>query len=141
MKYYPGFSRFGLFGKDLFSDDFFSNSDYNFGVLKTDIHEKEGFYELDMEAPGYTKDDIQIELKNGYLMIKVEKNTNKEEKDENGRIIRQERYTGSCSRNFFVGENVHQEDIKATFDNGELKITVPKDAPKAIEEKKLIQIQ
>ena len=132
MKYYPGFRHFDLF------DNFFEEPK---NVLKTDIHEKDGFYELNMEAPGYKKEDIQIELKNGYLMVHATRNENKEEKDEQGRIIRQERYTGSCSRNFYVGEGISQEDVKASFDNGELKITIPTESPKAIEQTKYIQIQ
>ena len=134
MKYYPGFSTFGLF------DNWFGESTTT-GLMKTDIHEKDGLYELDMEVPGYNKEDIQIELKDGYLKVNATRNTNKEEKDDQGRIIRQERYSGSCSRNFYVGDAISQDDIKAAYENGELKITFPKETPKAIEEPKYIQIQ
>ena len=109
--------------------------------MKTDICEKNGNYELSMEVPGIKKEDIQLELKDGYLKITANRNTNNEEKDKDGRIIRQERFTGSCSRSFYVGENIKEEDIKANFDNGELKITFPSDKPKQVEEKKYIPIE
>lgn len=138
MKFYPGFRSFDLF------DDFF---DGDFGLttssqlMKTDICEKNGNYELSMEVPGIKKEDIQLELKDGYLKITANRNTNNEEKDKDGKIIRQERFTGSCSRSFYVGENIKEEDIKANFDNGELKITFPSDKPKQVEEKKYIPIE
>ena len=81
------------------------------------------------------------EIKDGYLKITANRNTNNEEKDKDGKIIRQERFTGSCSRSFYVGENIKEEDIKANFDNGELKITFPSNTPKQVEEKKYIPIE
>ena len=108
---------------------------------KTDVTEKDGNYLLDMELPGYGKEDIKIELKDGYLNVSASKNTSNEEKDDKGNVIRQERYTGSCSRSFYVGDGVKETDIKAKFENGELKIVVPVDAPKEVEEKKFIAIE
>lgn len=138
MKFYPGFRSFDLFD-DFFDDDFGLTASSQ--LMKTDICEKNGNYELSMEVPGIKKEDIQLELKDGYLKITANRNTNNEEKDKDGRIIRQERFTGSCSRSFYVGENIKEEDIKANFDNGELKITFPSDKPKQVEEKKYIPIE
>ena len=96
---------------------------------------------MNMELPGYKKEDIQMELKDGYLIINATKNIDNEEKDDEGHVIRRERYSGSCSRNFYVGEGIKEEDIKASFDNGELKISIPKDTVKQVEEKKYISIE
>lgn len=131
MKYYPMF--------DLFDDFFTGNTTSD--VMKTDIVEKDGNYELCMELAGVKKEDIQMELKDGYLKVTATHGSSKEDKDKEGRIVRKERVSGSYSRSFYVGENVRQEDVKASFDNGELKITVPKDAPKQVEENKYIPIE
>ena len=93
-----------------------------------------------MEAPGVKKEDIQIELKDGYLKVTASRNSSKEDKDEKGRIIRQERYSGSSSRSFYVGEGIKQEDVKANFDNGELIISIPTETKKVEEETKFIPI-
>ena len=137
MKFYPGYRTFDLFD-DLFNDAYPTKTQTN--LLKTDITEKDGYYELNMEVPGINKEDIQLELKDGYLKVTAVRNTNKEEKDDQGRIIRQERFSGSCSRSFYVGDNVKQQDVKASFENGELKITVPTQAKKEEEETKFIPI-
>ena len=131
MKYYPMF--------DLFDDFFTGNTTSD--VMKTDIVEKDGNYEMSMELPGVNKEDIQMELKDGYLKVSATHGSNTEDKDEKGRVVRKERVSGSYSRSFYVGEGIHQEDVKASFDNGELKIVVPKEAPKQIEEKKFIPIE
>lgn len=131
MKYYPMF--------DLFDDFFTGNTTSD--VMKTDIVEKDGNYELSMELPGVQKQDIQMELKDGYLKVSATHGSSSEDKDEKGRVVRKERVSGSYSRRFYVGEKIQQEDIKASFDNGELKITVPKEAPKKIEESKYIPIE
>ena len=111
-------------------------------VMKTDVREKDNGYLVDIELPGYAKEDIKAELKDGYLTITASRNDNKEEKDEKGRYIRRERYTGTCKRSFYVGENVKQEDIKAGFQDGILRLAVPKDIPKPVEEKpKFISIE
>ena len=96
------------------------------GVMKTDIVEKEDSFELMIDLPGVTKEDVKAELKEGYLNIQAERNTSSEEKDEEGKFIRRERYSGTCSRSFYVGDDLKQEDIKAKFENGILKLTVPK---------------
>lgn len=131
---------------DLFNDSFdeFFNDSFlqrTNSLMKTDIHDIDGGYLLDMELPGYQKEDIQLELKDGYLNISASRNSNNEEKDDQGNIIRKERYSGSCSRSFFVGKHVTEADIKASFVNGELKITVPKADAAKVEEKRFIPIE
>lgn len=111
-------------------------------TMKTDVKENENSYELDIDLPGYKKEDVRAELKNGYLTISATTKDENDEKDENGRYIRRERYYGSCSRSFYVGEEVGQEEIKAKFEDGILKISVPKKESKPeIEEKKYIAIE
>ena len=132
MRYYPVFYN-------LFDDFFTTDSQGTSSIMKTDIVEKDGNYELSIEMPGVKKEDIQMELKDGYLNVTASHNTNTEDKE--GRIIRQERVSGSYSRSFYVGNNVRTEDVKASFDNGELIVTVPKEAPKKIEENKFIPIE
>lgn len=124
-------------------DDFFDDSLMHYSsvdTMRTDITEQDGHYLLNMELPGYKKEDIQMELDNGYLKINATKKVDNEEKDSQGHIIRRERYSGSCSRQFYVGDGIHQEDIKASFDNGELKISIPKDTIQQVEEKRYIPI-
>ncbi|MGN1183169.1 MAG: Hsp20/alpha crystallin family protein [Faecalibacillus sp.] len=123
---------------DFFYEPFQNRSTVN--VMRTDISESNDQYILNMELPGFKKEDIQMELKDGYLMISATKNESKEAKDSDGRVIRRERYTGSCSRNFYVGD-IRQEDIRASFENGELKVFVPKENVKRVEEKKYITIE
>ena len=94
--------------------------------MKTDIRDTDQGYELDIDMPGFKKEDIRAELKNGYLTIEAESSQENQEKDEKGRYIRRERYSGSCRRSFYVGKEVTQEDIRAKFDNGILRLTVPK---------------
>ena len=111
MKFFPRTSNvFDDVFDDMFTSPFFSNR--NDMAMKTDISEKDGYYLLDMELPGCRKEDIQIELHDGYLNISAAHNTNKEEKDDKGNIIRQERYSGNFSRSFYVGENLDETDIK-----------------------------
>ena len=110
--------------------------------MKTDIKDMEGSYELDIDLPGFKKEDITAELKDGYLNISATSNSSKDEKDSDGKYIRRERYSGSCSRSFYVGEAVTKEDIKARFEDGILKLSVPKMENKpAVEEKKYISIE
>ena len=134
MKFYPTMNT--VFD-DLFYDPFMSRSGNN---MRTDIIEKENEYELSMELPGFNKEDIRMELKDGYLMISANKNTDNDVKDDEGHIIRRERYQGSCSRSFYIGD-MKEEDIKASFNNGELKVSLPKTGIKKAEEKKYIEIQ
>ena len=112
-------------------------------IMKTDIKETDQGYELIVDLPGFTKDEIKASVENGYLTISAAKGIDKEEKEkESGRYIRQERYAGSCERSFYVGDAVKQEDVKAEFKHGILKLFVPKkEAEKAIEENKYIAIE
>ena len=128
---------------EMFRDPFFTRPFENPSsqIMKTDIHDKDGNYVIEMELPGYAKEDIKADLKDGYMTITATKNETKEEKDAKGNCIRKERYTGSCNRSFYVGENVTQEDIRASFKDGVLTMIVPKEAPKQIEEPKLIAIE
>ena len=122
-----------IFGENLFDnfmDGFpFGNyrSDSTFtSLMKTDIRDTDQGYQLDIEMPGFKKEDIKAELKDGYLTIQAQTNQDRDEKDDKGRYIRRERYSGSCQRRFYVGREITQEDIRARFDNGILKLTVPK---------------
>ena len=139
-----------IFGENLF-DDFmdgfaFPTANWNYAkntanVMKTDIKENDKGYELDVDLPGYKKEDVKAELNDGYLTISASNDNTKEEKDEDGKYIRKERYTGAVSRSFYVGKYVTEEDIHAKFENGILKLSVPKvDAPK-VEENKYISIE
>ena len=112
-------------------------------LMKTDIQEHDDGYTLEMDLPGFKKDEIQIELNNGYMTISAAKGLDEDEKDKkSGKYIRRERYTGSCQRSFYVGEDVTEEDIKAEFKHGILKLFVPKKEVKpAVEEKKYISIE
>jgi HSP20 family molecular chaperone IbpA len=110
-------------------------------VMKTDVREHDGGYEVDIDLPGFKKDEIKLALENGYLSVSAAKALNNDEKDKKGKVIRQERYSGSMQRSFYVGEGVTEEDIKAKFEDGVLKLTVPKKEKEAVPEKKLIQIE
>ena len=132
-----------IFGENLF-DDFFSDPfgmmnvhghDPLYGkhaknLMKTDVRETEGTYELDVDLPGFTKDEVNVELKNGYLTIQAAKGLDKDQSDKKGKYIRQERYAGACSRSFYVGKGVEPEEIGAKFENGILEISVPKETKK-----------
>lgn len=109
-------------------------------LMKTDVHEKDGKYIMDIDLPGYKKDDVKISLYNGNLTISAEKNESNEEKDAKGNLIRQERYSGSCSRSFYVGDSIRDNDIQASFKDGILTITVPTEVHKEETEKKYIDI-
>ena len=136
-----------IFGENLL-DDFF---DFPFGsnytatdssLMKTDIKEMENGYEVTMNLPGVKKEDVKAELKDGYLTISASSNSNKDEKDEEGRYIRRERYSGSCSRSFYVGDAVTEADIKAKFENGTLTMMIPKkEVQPTVENKKYIAIE
>ncbi|HJC58629.1 MAG TPA: Hsp20/alpha crystallin family protein [Candidatus Eisenbergiella intestinipullorum] len=134
-----------IFGEDLFDDwmDFPFRTNTSTSLMKTDIRETDNSYELDMDMPGFEKGDIKAELKNGYLTISASSKKNNDEKDKEGKYIRRERYSGSCSRSFYVGEDIRQEDIKAKFENGILKVTVPKkeEKPAVEENNKYISIE
>ncbi len=112
-------------------------------LMKTDIQEHDDGYTLEMDLPGFKKEEIQIELNNGYMTISAAKGLDEDEKDKkSGKYIRRERYTGSCQRSFYVGEDVTEEDIKAEFKHGILKLFVPKkEAKSAVEQKKYVSIE
>lgn len=141
-----------IFGENLF-DDFFNDfarpvrSTMRYStpvnnVMRTDVKENEDSYELAIELPGCKKEDVKAELKDGYMIITASTNTSSEQKDEDGKYIRRERYSGSCSRNFYVGEEIRQEDIKAKFEDGILKVIVPKvQAKPQVEENHFITIE
>lgn len=128
---------FDLIG-DMFRDPFFSENESK--IMRTDIKEKKDKYLIDIDLPGYEKENIKIELEDGYLTVHANIDTNNEEKEE-GKFVRKERYVGSCSRSFYVGDAVEIEDIKASFKNGTLKIEVPKkEMKKELPSKKYVQI-
>ena len=146
-----------IFGEDLFDDfmrDFPLYNDKDMkkmekklygrrgrNLMKTDIREKDDSYELEMDLPGFTKDEVKASLENGYLTISAAKGLDKDEKEkETGKYIRRERYAGACQRTFYVGEDVTQEDIKGEFKHGILKLTIPKKAAQ-VPEKKYIAIE
>ena len=142
-----------IFGGNLFNDDWmdFSFPDIDkelYGkhaknLMKTDVKEKDGNYEVAIDLPGFKKDEITAELKDGYLTISAAKGLDKDEKEkETGRYIRRERYSGACERSFYVGADVKQEDIKAHFEHGMLTLFVPKkEAKPAVETDKYISIE
>lgn len=109
--------------------------------MKTDVHETETGYEIDMDLPGFKKDQIQLELENGYLTITASKGLDKDEKTKAGKVIRQERYAGAMQRSFYVGEHVTEENVKAKFEDGVLHLEVPKEETQKLPEKKTIMIE
>lgn len=109
-------------------------------LMKTDVREKENTYELDIDLPGFKKDEVKIELDGGYLTISAAKGLNKDEEDKKGQYLRRERYSGECSRSFYVGEALEPKDVSATFEDGILKLSFPKEVEKKAPEKKLISI-
>ena len=134
-----------IFGESMF-DDMFDRAfdmDAMFGgknplygkhaknLMKTDIRETDNSYELDVDLPGFQKDEVQVELEDGYLTIRAEKGLDKDEEDKKGRVLRQERYAGACSRSFYVGD-VKAEDVKAKYESGVLTVLIPKKEPKKI---------
>ena len=124
-----------IFGRNLFDDfmDFpFSTTRYNPDLMKTDIRETKDGYELDIDLPGIEKKDISLNLKDGYLTIQANHNQEQEEKDQQGRYLRRERFTGSCSRSFYVGDTVQEKDVHANFEDGILKLSFPKEEPKQL---------
>lgn len=137
--------RFGLVNNNDLFDYLFSDPVFNVNTttnrMSTDIKEKENGYELSMEVPGFDKEDLKLDLEDGYLTVSAEHNKTNEEKDNEGHIIRQERYYGNTKRSFYVGDAVTKEDIQAKYDKGVLNIFVPKKEVKKIEDKQLIEIQ
>ena len=144
-----------IFGENLFDDDWmnFPFNDEFWGkknplygkhaqnMMKTDIRETDGSYELDVDLPGFKKDEIKVQLKDGYLTLSAAKGLDKDEQDKKGNYIRRERYAGSSSRSFYVGSGVKNEDVHAKFENGVLRLSLPKKAAEEIEADKYISIE
>lgn len=128
---------FDLF-EDMFADPFFERKESR--LMKTDIKEKGGNYIIEVDLPGYEKENIEIEMENGYLKVTAKASKDVDESDEEEKYIHKERFYGECSRSFYVGDNVKEEDVKASFKNGILSLCIPKEEPKKLEEKKKIQI-
>lgn len=128
---------------DFFRDPFFSTGNIrSVNKMSTDIKECDDYYQIEMDLPGFSREDVRAELKNGYLTIRAGRSNTKEEKDENQRYIRKERYSGHYQRSFYVGDAVTQEDIKAKFADGVLILEVPKKEKKPeVEEAKYIPIE
>ena len=144
-----------IFGENLF-DDFFDDDFSMFpaltgrnplygkhakNLMKTDVRETENTYELDIDLPGFKKDEISIDLKDGYLSISAAKGLDRDQEDKKGKYIRQERYAGACSRSFFVGEGVEPKDVSAKFEDGILKISLPKQVKKELPRNSTIAIE
>ena len=141
-----------IFGESLFDDIFgdFTRPAKNLvrynapapSVMKTDIKESDAGYELEIDLPGYRKENVKAELKEGYLTISTESRQENSQKDDAGKYIRRERYYGTCSRSFYVGDEVTEQDIKARFEDGILKVAIPKkEARPAVEESRFIAIE
>lgn len=130
--------NFDIF-EDVFSDPFFHNNESR--IMKTDIKEHDDKYELLIDLPGFDKEDIKIHIDDGYLVVNAKRSSVNDEKDEKGKYVRKERYFGECSRSYYVGDQITEEDVKACFKNGTLNIEIPKiDETKQISEKKYIEI-
>ena len=137
-----------IFGENLFDDwmDFGNVERKLYGrhaanVMKTDVHEHDEGYELDIDLPGFKKDEIKLSLENGYLSVSAAKSLDKDKKNIKGKIIRQERYAGSMQRSFYVGDNITETEIKAKFEDGLLKLSIPKKEAEKIPETKTIAIE
>mgnify|MGYP001513157458 FL=1 len=146
-----------IFGNDMFGDFFtdpwFDEKEFKdmqkklYGhraknVMSRDVKEVENGYELEMDLPGFKKDEIKASVENGYLTISAARGLDEDEKDKkSGKYIRRERYAGACERSFYVGEGISQDDIKASFQHGILKLFIPKEPEKSVEEKKYVAIE
>ena len=143
-----------IFGENLFDDwmdfpfenEFFGKKNPLYGkhaknMMKTDVRETDNSYEVDIDLPGFKKDEISVELKDGYLTINATKGLDKDQKDKDGSYIRRERYAGSMTRSFFVGNGITKEEIHAKYENGILMLSLPKKAAKAVENNHYISIE
>ena len=142
-----------IFGESLF-DDFDNLMNFSFpdvdktlygkhakNMMKTDVKEKDNGYEVAIDLPGFKKDEITAELKDGYLTVSAAKGLDKDEEDKKGKYIRKERYAGALSRTFYLGEEIREEEIKAKFENGILSVSIPKEEEKKVEGPKHISIE
>ena len=110
-------------------------------LMKTDVRETDNTYELDVDLPGFKKDEVQLDLKDGYLTISAAKGLDKDQEDKKGKYIRQERYAGACSRSFFVGEGIEPRDVSAKFEDGILRVSLPKQVKKELPRNSTITIE
>ena len=110
-------------------------------LMKTDVRETDNTYELDVDLPGFKKDEVQLDLKDGYLTISAAKGLDKDQEDKKGKYIRQERYAGACSRSFFVGEEIEPRDVSAKFEDGILRVSLPKKVKKELPRNSTITIE
>lgn len=139
MMLMPRRNDFDLFD-EMFNDPFFTRKP-EVKLMKTDIREKDNSYLVDIDLPGYEKGDIKISVEDGYLTVSAKKESNDEEKDDKGNFIRRERFSGECSRSFYVGDDIEAEDVKASFKNGILTLDIPKkEDEKKLPEKKYVEI-
>ena len=142
-----------IFGENLFDDfmDFPFDSFWNrknplYGkhaknMMKTDVRETDDSYELDIDLPGFKKDEITAKLEDGYLTVSASKGLDKDKQDKKGNYIRRERYAGAMSRSFYIGDSITQDEIKAKFENGILQLSIPKKDAKTVEQQKHISIE
>ncbi|MFT8858324.1 Hsp20/alpha crystallin family protein [Bifidobacterium aquikefiri] len=153
MAMFPALMNDSIFS-DLFDDPFFSGWNgsrgsssvvpegmTNTNMMSTDVQDKGGNYLVDIDLPGFKKDDIGIQLENGYLTVSAKREDAKEDKDKDGKWLRRERYAGSCSRNFYVGDGVKESDIHAKFEDGTLHLEVPKAQTPKVETRHNIEIE
>ncbi|MDD6373989.1 MAG: Hsp20/alpha crystallin family protein [Bifidobacteriaceae bacterium] len=142
-----------VFGGNIF-DDFFADPFFRTAtngqsstrtlpqsLMNTDVRESDTAYTVDMDLPGYNKGDIQVDLNNGYLNVTAKRETDKDQKDDNGKYLRRERYYGTCTRSFYVGEDIKRDDIKATYTNGILSLSIPKKNAQEVEDSHRIAIE
>ena len=142
-----GENLFDDFFMDPFNDPFFNSSrnalygKHSKNMMKTDVRETDGSYELDIDLPGFKKDEINAEIRDGYLTVSAAKGLDKDESDKDGRYIRRERYAGQCSRSFYVGEGVTEQDISAKFEDGILRLSIPKKEQPQLPQTRCIAIE
>ena len=149
----PSIFRTNSLIDDLFDDDWFNDKEFRnmekklYGhraknVMNTDVKETEDGYELEMDLPGFKKEEVSVELNDGYITIRAAKGLDEDEKEKKtGKYIRRERYSGACERSFYVGEGVTQQDIKASFKHGILRLDIPKKEVKKVEQNNFISIE
>lgn len=152
MAMFPALMNDTMFS-DLFDDPFFEgwrnmdraaacDPNMSAGMMSTDVRKTDKGYMVDIDMPGFEKDDISLDLQNGYLTVSAHRNSSHEDKDDNGRWLRRERYAGSCSRSFYVGEDVKDSDIHASYKDGTLCLETPKpEAQQQVETKHQIAIE
>lgn len=142
-----GENLFDDFFMDPFNDPFFTSSrnalygKHSKNLMKTDVRETDNSYELDIDLPGFKKDEINAEIHDGYLTVSAAKGLDKDQNDKEGRYIRRERYAGQCSRSFYVGEGVTEQDISAKFEDGILRLSIPKKEQPQLPQTKRIAIE